>query len=302
MQENMSLKNIYPNPDQPRKKFCEKALAELAQSITENGLLEPIVVVKRKAGYMIVAGQRRWRACNLARMKKAPVRIIRAGKKKVAELALLENLQREDLNLIEEALGYQSLNVMGMTQREVAQKMGFKQTWRIQERLNLLKLHPMYRSRLMDKHITPSQAQELSRLPHEKPHILFTKIMEGKAGTYNKLRALANALLVPPMQQASFGLEPSEDEKQVAGKYDRILERLVGFVKGSFSEKDLKVLPRVTGSNVEINIQHIEQLVTDLNKIKRAMIQAHSRLDMVAKKGEENEENENSNRDGRGTD
>ena len=116
---------------QPRKVFDEKALAELSQSIKECGLLEPIVATPRKGGYMIIAGERRYRACKRIGIKKVPVRVIRANSWKVAELSLLENLQRQDLNLIEEARAYQQLMDLGLSMEEVAKKMGMKQTWRL---------------------------------------------------------------------------------------------------------------------------------------------------------------------------
>jgi ParB family chromosome partitioning protein len=99
----MAIESIFPNPDQPRKEFSERKLEELAQSIRENGLLEPIVVTPRAGRFMIIAGERRFRACRLAGLAKAPVRVFEADDRAVAERALLENLQREDLNLIEEA-------------------------------------------------------------------------------------------------------------------------------------------------------------------------------------------------------
>ena len=116
--KEISIDELFPNTDQPRKAFDEKALLELAQSIKECGLLEPIVAAPRKGGYMIIAGERRYRACKLVGIKKVPVRVIRANNRKVAELSLLENLQREDLNLIEEARAYQKLMDLGLTMEE----------------------------------------------------------------------------------------------------------------------------------------------------------------------------------------
>jgi len=270
----MKLKDMYPNPDQPRTNFSQNKLAELAQSIKENGLLEPIVVTSRSDRFMIVAGERRWRASNLAGLDSVPVRIIEADDRTVAELALLENLQREDLNLIEEARGYQRLMGLGLTMEQVAQKMGFRQPWRVRERLDLLRLHPMYQDYLVRKMITPSQAYEISRLPEEKQHMLHKKIEEGRADTYNKLRALANALLIPPAEQVTFGGPPSAEQLTIGKKYDRMLERLGSFIAGSFDQEDLRILKKVTGSSVEINIQKIDLIIADLNKIKKAMTDA----------------------------
>ena len=103
----------------------------------------------------------------------------------------------------------------------------------------------MYQSRLIEKVITPSQAYEMSRLPEEKQHILYDKIRNGQAGTYNKLRALANALLVPPPEQVEIGGRLSAKEIEVGTKYDRMVDRLLSFVRGSFNKDDLKVLKKV---------------------------------------------------------
>lgn len=280
---NIPLSDIFPNPTQPRKHFDEKALKELADSISENGLLEPIVVTPRDGGYMIIAGERRWRACNLAGVQSPPIRVMEADDQTVAELALLENLQREDLNLIEEAEAYQRLmDEFGMTEQELAKKMGMNQFWRIRERTDLLRLHIQYRKMLVDKLITPSQAFELSRLPHESQHILYEKIRDGKANSYNKLRSLANALLVPPLKQVVFGGEMSEKEKSVGKKYDELVDSLLSFVRRSTNSEDLKVLRKVTQSNVTVNIQKLDLIMAELKRIKKSMIEAESRKEIIA--------------------
>lgn len=281
IQHTMYLSQLFPNPDQPRKAFCPKRLGELARSIKENGLLEPIVVVRRKGKYMIVAGERRYKACKLAGLKKAPIRIIKANARKVAELALLENLQREDLNLIEEARAYQNLIDMDLNMEDIARKMGFKQIWRVRERMDLLRLHPIYQGYLVDRVITPSQAYELSRLPHDKQHILFGKIKEGRADSYNKLRSLANALLVPPAEQTDFFARPSGDEISIGKKYDAMIDRLVRFICRSFDKEDLSILQKVSRSTVSVNIDKIDMIINYLQKIKKAMIQAQSSLEVM---------------------
>src|ERR1035437_6769618 len=113
---------IYPNPDQPRKDFDAEKLEELAMSIREYGVLEPIVVTKRDVRYMIIAGERRYRASLLAAISEIPARIIEADDTLVEELALLENVQREDLNIIEEAKAFKSLLDRGWTREELAAK------------------------------------------------------------------------------------------------------------------------------------------------------------------------------------
>ncbi len=120
------LSLIDPKSDQPRKYFDKEALEELASSILENGLLQPIVVREYGEGrYQIIAGERRFRACKLAGLTEIPAIVLDRSDKSVAELSLIENIQREDLNPIEEAMGYKTLaDVYGMTQEEIAQTVG----------------------------------------------------------------------------------------------------------------------------------------------------------------------------------
>ena len=122
----ININDIEPNRGQPRKDFDETALSELADSIVQHGLIQPIVVKPTIDGtYSIIAGERRWRASRMAGLSEVPVIIKDADEQTLMELALIENLQREDLNAVEEALGYRSLiEGYGLTQDEVAKKMG----------------------------------------------------------------------------------------------------------------------------------------------------------------------------------
>ena len=126
----VSLNDIEPNRQQPRKDFDEDALSELAESIATHGLIQPIVVKPTTNGrYSIIAGERRWRACRIAGLYEVPVVIKDAEPQELMELALIENLQREDLNAVEEALGYRSLiDSFGLTQEDVAKRMGKSRT------------------------------------------------------------------------------------------------------------------------------------------------------------------------------
>ena len=130
IQENDTLKNlkvteIEPNRDQPRKRFDQEALEELAQSIKEYGLIQPIVVTQKEGYYSIIAGERRWRAAKIAGLKEIPA-IIREDNEKInSEISLIENMQREDLNPVEKAMGIKTLiDSYGMSQEEVAKKLG----------------------------------------------------------------------------------------------------------------------------------------------------------------------------------
>ncbi len=128
--QTLRLSEIEPKADQPRKHFREEALAELAESIREHGLIQPIVVRESSGGfYQIIAGERRWRASKLAGLSEIPVIIMDADALKAAELAIIENIHREDLNAYEEASAYKALvDEYGLTQDEVAQRVGKART------------------------------------------------------------------------------------------------------------------------------------------------------------------------------
>ena len=137
----ISIYKIEPNPLQPRKQFDELELQALADSITANGLIQPLALRRLPNGYyQIIAGERRWRACRLAGLEEVPAVILEADEQKAMELALIENLQRQDLNPMEEALGYQSLmQDYALTQEQVAQQVG-KSRPAIANALRLLQL------------------------------------------------------------------------------------------------------------------------------------------------------------------
>ena len=133
--------DIEPNRSQPRKRFEPEALRELADSISEHGLIQPIVVRRRDNGYYeIIAGERRWRACKMAGLSEVPVIVKDISDEQAAEISLVENLQREDLNPIEEAAGYRDLiDAFGLTQEEAAKKVG-KSRAEVANILRLLRL------------------------------------------------------------------------------------------------------------------------------------------------------------------
>ncbi|BBB90585.1 MAG TPA: ParB/RepB/Spo0J family partition protein [Methylomusa anaerophila] len=138
----VSIQEICPNQFQPRRIFDEEALAELAESIRQHGVLQPVVVRKTLTGYELVAGERRWRASQKAGLKSIPVVVREYTDAEMMEIALIENLQRQDLNPIEEALAFRRLiEDFGLTQEEVAQKIGRSRSM-IANIVRLLNLHP----------------------------------------------------------------------------------------------------------------------------------------------------------------
>lgn len=158
----LNINDIEPNRGQPRKDFDETALSELADSIAQHGLIQPIVVKPTAQGrYSIIAGERRWRACRMAGLNEVPVIIKDADGQTLMEIALIENLQREDLNAVEEALGYRALiDSFGLTQDEVAKKMG-KSRSAVTNALRLLALNDAELEALRRGTITAGHARAL---------------------------------------------------------------------------------------------------------------------------------------------
>lgn len=156
------LNDIEPNRDQPRKDFDEEALLELADSIAKHGLLQPIIVRPMSSGnYQIIAGERRWRACRMAELTEVPVIIKELDDKQYMEIALIENLQREDLNAVEEALGYNTLmKSYGLTQEQVSETVG-KSRSAVANALRLLNLNESELEALRIGAITAGHARAL---------------------------------------------------------------------------------------------------------------------------------------------
>ncbi len=165
---NLPIDKLAPNPRQPRKVFSQEELEGLSQSIAENGLLQP-VVVRRAAGgsYEIIAGERRWRACQLAGMKHLPCILQECSDTQSAVLAILENLQRQDLQVFEEAEGIRSLMVdWHVTQEEAARRLGKSQS-AIANKLRLLRLSQEERDLVVANHLTERHCRALIRIQDE---------------------------------------------------------------------------------------------------------------------------------------
>ena len=164
----VSIDEIRPNPYQPRIDFDDEALMELSQSIRENGLIHPITVRQEKDGYEIVAGERRYRAMKIAGMIEIPVIVIDADEVQMAEMALVENIQRENLSAIEEANAYvQIMKTTGISQSQLALKLGKSQS-SIANKIRLLQLDEEVQQAGTARRITERHARALLALPKEK--------------------------------------------------------------------------------------------------------------------------------------
>lgn len=179
--DSVDINKIEPNQSQPRKSFNEDALQELADSIKQHGLIEPLIVQEGKKGfYQIIAGERRWRAAKIAGLKKIPIIVKKYTEQEVMEIALIENLQREDLNPIEEAEAYQKLiEEYQLKQDEVADKVS-KSRVAITNALRLLKLDQRVRQMVIEEKIKSGHARALlgiedANLQYETAMRIFDK-------------------------------------------------------------------------------------------------------------------------------
>ncbi len=165
----LPIYKVEPNPDQPRQDFDEEELQALADSINVHGIIQPLTVREMPNGYyQIIAGERRWRAARMANLSDVPAVIIEADDKKAMELALIENLQRQDLNPLEEALGYQTLmNEYGLTQEEAAGRVG-KSRPAVANALRLLGLCPEVQERVRKGELSAGHARAILQLKSEK--------------------------------------------------------------------------------------------------------------------------------------
>lgn len=249
--DEVPLANIEPNPDQPRQNFNAEYIQELAESIRREGLLQPILVRPLDDGrYQIIAGERRWRASQLAGLEMVPVRFKEVDDDKSLELALIENIQRSDLNPIEEAYGYRRLmERLGMTQAEVAQAMS-KGRSTIANALRLLELPQDAQELLFNDTITAGHARAILSIPDAEGREKLTEKLKTEKLSVRETEALAR-LLSGKKSEAQTKVPLPASYKKAANELKKSLQRNVK-VKTSggknrleiefADEEDLKVL------------------------------------------------------------
>lgn len=189
----MDIKKVEPNREQPRKKFDEDALLELSESIKQFGVLQPLLVQERDDYYEIIAGERRWRAAKLAGVKEVPVIIKKLTEQEIMIISLLENIQREDLNPIEEAQGYKRLiEEFNLKQDEVAEQVSKSRT-AVTNAMRLLKLNEKVQQMVIDEMLTTGHARALLGIEdHEKQYTIAQKIFDEKLSVRDTEKLVKN--------------------------------------------------------------------------------------------------------------
>lgn len=219
----LSVDLISPNPEQPRTDIDESSLAELSDSIAKVGLLQPIIVRAMGEGYQIIAGERRWRACRLAGIERVPVRVLNINEVESLEIALIENLQREDLNAIEEARGYRKLlSEFQMTQAELADKVS-KSRSTITNALRLLDLPEEVQEIVYTGAMSAGHARAVLSVPEETTRIKLAQKIVSDGLSVREAENLARLYAAGQTERAPRPVTP-KSFKQTA----RSLRRLLG--------------------------------------------------------------------------
>ena len=215
----LKISDIEPNRNQPRKTFDKEALEELADSIKQYGLIQPIVVQKKNDYYEIIAGERRWRAAKIAKLKEVPVVIKEYTPQEVMEIALIENIQRKDLNPIEEALAYKSLiDEYHLKQEELAKRVSKSRT-AITNSMRLLKLCGQVQEMLINEEISMGHARALLALENEDLQFEAAKTVVERGLSVRETEKLVKSVLNP--KQVKLPIPSSEDTV-----YSKISDRL----------------------------------------------------------------------------
>ena len=234
----LPIHKVEPNKDQPRQDFDEEELENLADSIRTHGILQPLTVRELPSGYFqIIAGERRWRAARMAGLREVPVVVVEADDKKAMELALIENLQRQDLNPVEEAQGYQSLmEDYGLTQEDAAQRVG-KSRPAVANALRLLNLPQEILEKLRSGELSAGHARALLSLKSEKKQLEAAQkiIALGLSVRQAELICKNMSREPAPKKEATFAVDyVAECEKSLSKHLGRGVKIVNGKRKGRF--------------------------------------------------------------------
>ncbi len=236
----MNINKVEPNREQPRKKFDEDSLLELSESIKQFGVLQPLLVQKKDDYYEIIAGERRWRAAKMAGIKEIPVIVKQLTEQEIMEISLIENIQREDLNPIEEALAYKRLlTEFQLKQDEVAERVSKSRT-AVTNAMRLLKLSDKVQQMVIDEMLTTGHARALLGIEdEEKQYITAQKIFDEKLSVRDTEKLIKNMQNEKKQTQADVSkkLDP-----KIEAIYKDLEEQMKGILgtKVTINHKDEK--------------------------------------------------------------
>ncbi len=238
----MDINKVEPNREQPRKNFDEDALLELSESIKQFGVIQPLIVQDRKTYYEIIAGERRWRAAKMAGLKEVPVIIKNYTEQEIMEISLIENIQREDLNPIEEALAYKKLlTEFKLKQDEVAERVSKSRT-AVTNSMRLLKLNEKVQQMLIDDMLSTGHARALLAIENsEEQYALAQRIFDEKMSV-REVEKLVKKLQKEKKDEEKQPAKPDPSNEQLQVIYHDLEEQLKGILgtKVSIVSKDMK--------------------------------------------------------------
>lgn len=222
-EQMIKITKVEPNREQPRRNFEEDALLELADSIKQIGILQPLIVQKKKDYYEIIAGERRWRAAKIAGLKEVPVIVKNFTEQEVLEIALIENIQRENLNPIEEAMAYKKLlTEFNLKQDEVAERVSKSRT-AVTNSMRLLKLNEKVQQMVVDDMITTGHARALLAIEdQEEQYTLANKIFDEKLSV-RETEKLIKSLKNPKKEKAKKVIENDFIYKDIEEKMKSVM-------------------------------------------------------------------------------
>ena len=253
--KNLKITEVEPNREQPRKNFNQEALEELAESIKEYGLIQPIVVTEKDGYYCIIAGERRWRACKLAGLEEIPAIVREDDERKNKEIALIENIQREDLNPFEKALGIKNLmESYNLTQEEVAKKLG-KGRSTIANSIRVLNLEPRVLELAKQGKISEAHCKLLLAITDpEKQYLTAIDIIE--RGTTTR-----------ELEQTNKEINKKQISKEELKKINILYKDIENTFQGFFGTK-VKMAPGKKRGKIIIEYASNDDLERILNIIK----------------------------------
>ncbi len=261
----VKIAKVEPNRDQPRKNFDEDALQELADSIKQFGMLQPILVQNRKDYYEIIAGERRWRAAKIAGLKEIPVIIRNYTNQEIVEISLIENIQREDLNPIEEALAYKRLlEEFQLKQDEVAERVSKSRT-AVTNSMRLLKLCDGVQQMIIDDMLSTGHARALIPIEDQELQLQLAQRIFDEKLSVREVEKLVKSLLKPEHEKPKKETPP----QNIQYIYQDIENKL----KEKFSRK-VEIISKGKNGSGKIEIEFysnddLDRLIETLSKIER---------------------------------
>lgn len=258
----LPISQVEPTANQPRKRFDEEALADLTESIRIYGIIQPLTVRRLSTGYyQIIAGERRWRAAKSAGLTEVPVTIVEADDRKALELGLIENLQRTDLNPVEEARGYQSLiDLFGLSQEQVSQRVG-KSRPSVANALRLLALPPDVLSMVEEEDLSPGHARALLPLENAEQESTTARTVVERQLSVRQTESLVRLIL------KRQGTPPRNADTEGNSSLNVHLEDLANRLSGNLGRK-VRIQNRGKKGRVELEYYGAEDLETLLGMLE----------------------------------